>query len=134
MVIDASAVLAVLFREPEAESFLSAIIAAPARVVGAPSHLEVAMLLTARRGPTARRELDELLATVGARVAPFTEAQARLAAVAFERYGKGRHPAGLNFGDCCSYALAKESGEPLLFKGRDFSQTDVASAATSPGI
>jgi ribonuclease VapC len=84
------------------------------------------MVLLSRKGSEAVRALDLLILRLGIEIVPFTESQARLARAAFERYGKGHHPAGLNFGDCMAYALARETGEELLFKGTDFGQTDVA--------
>ncbi len=128
MVIDSSALVAVLLCEPEADVFTAAILAAPSRLIGAPSYLETTMVLMGRLGPAARNAVGRLVGGVGAEVVPFTLDQAQQAAEAFLRYGKGRHPAGLNFGDCCSYALAAESGLPLLFKGNDFGRTDVRPA------
>lgn len=87
------------------------------------------MVLLGRRGSEGLRSLDLLILRFGIQVVPFTETQARLAREAFRRYGKGYHPAGLNFGDCMSYAVAVDLGEPLLFKGTDFAQTDVEVAA-----
>jgi len=86
------------------------------------------MVLQARKGTNGVRALDLMIARFRIEIVPFTEAQARVARVAFERYGKGRHPAQLNFGDCIAYALAKETGEELLFKGRDFGRTDIIAA------
>jgi len=87
------------------------------------------MILVSRRGAEGVRDLDLLTMRFRIEIVPFTESQARLAREAFKRYGKGRHPAGLNFGDCMAYALARETGEELLFKGTDFAQTDIAIAA-----
>ena len=87
------------------------------------------MLILGRRDEDGLRDLDLFVARRKMEIAPFTESQAGLAREAFRRYGKGRHPAKLNFGDCMAYALAKETGEELLFKGTDFSQTDIAIAA-----
>lgn len=128
MVIDSSALVAVLLAEPDASVLETAIFAAPVRVIGAPSFLETSMVLTARVGLAGRDALNTFIGAVAADVAPFTFGQAQRAADAFQRYGKGRHPASLNFGDCCSYALAAETGLPLLFKGSDFSRTDIAVA------
>jgi len=129
MVIDSSAVVAVLFDEPEALTFLSHIAAAEICRLSAASFVEIGIVL--RRDPTGRRRIafDEMLSTMSVRIETVTEEQARLAVDAFGRFGKGTgHPAGLNYGDCFSYALAKTVGEPLLFKGNDFTETDVTMA------
>lgn len=97
--------------------------------MAAPSFLEASILLQARRGDEAVRSLDLLIARFNIEITPFSADQARLARAGFKRFGKGRHKAALNFGDCIAYALARHTGEPLLFKGTDFSQTDVAIAA-----
>ena len=128
MVIDSSALVAILLREPEAMAFTDAILAASLRMVSAPSYLETAMVLFGRLGPTALGVLDHLIDSLGLDTVPFDARQAQRAAAAFLRYGKGHHPAGLNFGDCCSYALAAEADSPLLFKGDDFARTDAAVA------
>jgi len=125
MVIDASALLAILLGEPEAEDFSKRIAGDPKRLVGALSALEAAIVIHARKGPSGIRELDLLLHSANATVVSLDSDQVQLARVAYEKYGKGHHPAALNLGDCCSYALARSSGEPLLFKGNDFSKTDV---------
>lgn len=129
MVIDASALLAILLGEPEAEAFARALAGDPKRLIGALSVLEASIVMLARKGPAGVRELDLLLHAAGATIVSLDEDQALLARAAYERYGKGRHPAALNLGDCCSYALAQWSGEPLLWKGDDFSRTDVQAAA-----
>lgn len=128
MVIDSSALVALLLGEPETNDYVAAIAAAANRSVSASSYLETAIVMMARSGPRAVIQLDHLLGELSIEVADFTREQAALAIAAHRRYGKGRHPAGLNFGDCFSYALAKLKDEPLLFKGRDFSQTDLISA------
>jgi ribonuclease VapC len=129
MVMDSSAVIAILLRESEADAFTAAIHAAPSRLIGAPSYLETSIVLIGRLGPPSRGGLDRLVASLGAEIVPFTPGQASHAIEAFLRYGKGRqHSAGLNFGDCCSYALAAETGLPLLFKGSDFSVSDIRPA------
>jgi ribonuclease VapC len=125
MVIDTSALLAILFNEPDAEHFELALATDPVRLISAASVLEAAIVVEARLGEAGGRELDELLSTAQVIIMPFTTDQAAIARHAYRTYGKGRHPAGLNYGDCFSYALAKTSGEALLFKGNDFSQTDV---------
>ncbi len=128
MVLDASAVLAVLLKEPERDLFAEAISGAEVRLASAVNAFEVAIVLLARKGPPGLRELDLLFHSAGVDVVPFTDTHLILAREAFHRYGKGRHAAGLNLGDCCAYALSMNSGEPLLYKGRDFAQTDVRSA------
>lgn len=126
MVIDTSALLAILLAEPEAERFARAIAADPRRLVSAVSAFEAAIVLLARKGPAGVRELDLLTHAADLTVVGFDEEQVGIARRAYETYGKGRHPAGLNLGDCTSYALARTSGEPLLCKGSDFPQTDLA--------
>jgi ribonuclease VapC len=123
--IDSSAVLAVLRNEPENASFSVLIEAASRRIISAVSVLECAMVLEGRQGGDAGADLDQFLRRAEVEIIPFDEEQLSLARSAFRRFGKGRHPAGLNFGDCISYALAEWSGEPLLFKGDDFTTTDV---------
>lgn len=125
MVIDTSAILAILFGEPEAESFIHAIASDQRRLVSAFTILETAAVLMSRKGSAAVRELDLLLHGARITVVSFDPDQARIARNAYETFGKGRHPAALNLGDCCSYALARSSGEALLFKGNDFSQSDI---------
>jgi ribonuclease VapC len=126
MVIDTSALVAILFEEPDGDAFLQRIVDDPVRLVSAGTLLEAGIVAdnhsNRRKGPA----LDALLATLGTRVEPVTEEQARVAREAYRRFGKGNHPAGLNFGDCFAYALSKAAGEPLLFKGGDFARTDVA--------
>jgi ribonuclease VapC len=95
-------------------------------LVPASCYLEVAMVIAGRKGPDSRPEIDALLGRLRARLVPFVEEHARAAADAFLRYGKGRHPAGLNFGDCMAYAVAKAEGARLMFTGDDFAKTDVA--------
>ncbi len=128
MVLDASAILAILFKEPERDTFATAISDAGVRLVSSVNAFEAAVVVLARKGPAGLRELDLLFHAAGVETVPFTEEHVRLAREAYERYGKGRHPAGLNLGDCCAYALSRHSGEPLLFKGDDFGRTDVLSA------
>lgn len=129
MVIDSSALVAVLTEEPEHVRMKSAIAADPTRLVSAASVVESAIVLETRRGAHASRQLDLLLRGIGATVVAVDADQAAESRAAWERFGKGRHPAGLNFGDCFVYALAKTSSEPLLFKGDDFGQTDLALVA-----
>ncbi|MEY4338424.1 MAG: hypothetical protein RLZ14_274 [Actinomycetota bacterium] len=128
MVIDTSALVAVLFDEPERSDFVDLIAADPRRLVSAGTLLEVGIVVEARRGEAAGRELDLLLHRLGATVVPVDEAQATAARSAWRRFGKGRHAAGVNLGDCFAYALARLTGEPLLSKGDDFRLTDAALA------
>jgi ribonuclease VapC len=126
MVIDSSALIALLLGEAETESFVAAIAAAATRVVGAPTYLETAIVMVARSGPEVWEKLDRLLYELAIEVVPFTRDQADLAVIAYQQYGKGSgHAAALNFGDCFTYALAKSRGEPVLFKGNDFAETDL---------
>jgi ribonuclease VapC len=126
MVIDSSVLVALLLGEPETPYFVATIAAAPRRLVSAATYLETAIVMLGRSGPEAVEKFDRLLAELFVEISPFTQQQGVLAVDAFRHYGKGRgHTAGLNFGDCFSYALAKLTGEPLLFKGDDFSQTDL---------
>jgi ribonuclease VapC len=127
MVIDTSAVLAILFGEAEERVMAEAMAAAESRVLSAVSLVEIAMVALSRR-PTTLAEIEQQLTGWGVEVAPVSVAQARLAAEGFARFGRGRHPARLSFGDCFAYALAQERGEPLLFKGDDFGRTDVVAA------
>jgi ribonuclease VapC len=128
MVIDTSALLAILEGEPEAERFAAAIADASAPVLSAATLLEATLVVEGRKGPDGGRDLDLLLYQLGIDIAPLSVEQAQIARAAWRRFGKGRHPAALNYGDCFSYALAKAVGQPLLFKGADFSQTDVDAA------
>ena len=129
MIVDTSAVLAILFAEPEAQRIADAIEDCPVCRFPASCSLEATITLLGRHGEEGLHDLDVFMARSRMEIASFTETQARLARDAFRRYGKGRHPAQLNFGDCMAYALAKDTGEALLFKGTDFQQTDVAVAA-----
>jgi ribonuclease VapC len=133
MVIDTSAVLAILQDEPERRAFNEAIEAADSRSLSVASFVELSIVIEARFGAEGVGHLDRLLERAGVKVVPVDLEQGRLARQAFSRFGKGRHEAGLNFGDCFSYALAQVLGEPLLFKGEDFSRTDVARWQVPPG-
>jgi ribonuclease VapC len=136
MVIDASAIVAIFFEEPDAPKLLSLIEGAASRVISASTLLEVGIVLDQSATPSAeyRDRLDEFLKNLQIRVVAFSEDHAEMAREAYRRYGKGRHPAGLNFGDCMSYALAKSLDEPLLYKGTDFSLTDIQAVwARYPG-
>jgi ribonuclease VapC len=127
MVLDTSAILAILQDEPERRKFNEAIEAAESRSISTASFVECSMILESRYGADGIRDLDLFIAKAQVSLVPVDEEQAELARRAFRKYGKGRHPAGLNFGDCFSYALAQALDEALLFKGNDFSQTDVES-------
>ena len=125
MVIDTSVFAAIFFGEPERQSFLNAIIAAPRRLTSAATIVETGMVLEDRRGESTGREFDLFVIRSGIEVVPVDAATADIARSAWRKYGKGRHPASLNFGDCFSYALAKSTGQPLLAKGTDFPLTDI---------
>jgi ribonuclease VapC len=126
MVVDTSALIAILLQEEDARTYADAIAAAATAALSAASYVELA-IVSLSRGVRGRAELDATLADAAIEIVPVTLDQARIAAGAYERYGKGRHPAALNFGDCFAYALAQSRGEPLLFKGTDFGLTDVSS-------
>lgn len=128
MIVDSSALVALLRAEPGADALAAAIDRAGGGLVPAPAYLETCMVMAGRSGPESRPEVDALLGTFDLRVVQFTEDHARAAGEAFLRYGKGRHPAGLNFGDCMAYAVAQTEGTPLLFTGGDFALTDVQMA------
>jgi ribonuclease VapC len=125
MVIDTSALAAIFFAEPERETFLAAITAADTRLISAASVVEAGMVIESRQGEAAGREFDLFVVRADLQVIPVDAEQADVARSAWRQYGKGRHPAALNFGDCFSYALAKSTGEPLLAKGTDFAATDI---------
>lgn len=125
MVLDTSAILAILQDEPERRKFNEAIEAAETRLLSTASYVECSMILESRYGADGIRDLDLLIARAQVSLVAVDEEQANLARRASRKYGKGRHPAGLNFGDCFSYALAQSLNEPLLFKGNDFLQSDV---------
>ncbi|MDQ2860078.1 MAG: type II toxin-antitoxin system VapC family toxin [Pseudomonadota bacterium] len=126
MVIDTSAIVAILLGEPQAERLAEAIEQGAPRRLSAASLLEASIVIEARKGEDGVRDLDLLVYRSGIEIVPFDEEQSQVARLAWRRYGKGRHPAGLNLGDCFSYALAKVTGSALLYIGKDFSQTDVA--------
>jgi ribonuclease VapC len=132
MVIDTSALVAILLGEPEAEPFALAIASDPKRLISTFTALETAIVIEAKKGESGGRELDLLLHQARIEIVPMTAEQFEIARSAWRRYGKGRHPGGLNIGDCCSYALAKCADEPLLFKGDDFSQSDIKMAHWNP--
>lgn len=127
MVIDTSAIVAILFGESEAQHFAEAIEADGVRLMSAASVLEASLVVESAVGEEGGRELDLLLHKAQIETVGFTPEQLAVGRHAFRQFGKGRHPAGLNYGDCFSYALSKTADEPLLFKGDDFSKTDVVS-------
>jgi ribonuclease VapC len=129
VVLDTSAVAAVVFGEPDAEMFLSVMLANAGDLqMSAGTAVEVGIVVEARQGSAATKDLGILVDRLGMATVPVDQAQAQAAVAAWRRFGKGRHPAGLNLGDCFSYALAKLTAAPLLFKDRDFAQTDIPSA------
>jgi ribonuclease VapC len=128
MVIDTSVLVAILLDEPERDTFLRAIEATSSRLISAMSKLETGIVMVARKSSAAASEVDVLITKLSATIIPFDDHQADIARDAFARFGKGRHRAGLNFGDCAAYALAMAEAEPLLFKGTDFGATDVVVA------
>lgn len=131
MVIDTSALLAILLNEPDGDALLQQIVDDPVRLMSAGTLLEAGIVADNIPNRSKGPALDALLSTLGVRIESVTEEQVRLAREAYRRFGKGNHRAALNFGDCFAYALSKSSGEPLLFKGADFPATDVE-ACRSP--
>jgi ribonuclease VapC len=125
MVVDTSALLAILFDEPERRAFNEAIESAESRIMSAATFLEVSIVIESRLGAEGLRDLDLFVERAGIQLAAVDSEQAHVARRAFSRFGKGRHPAGLNYGDCFAYALAMVLGEPLLYKGEDFARTDI---------
>lgn len=133
MIIDTSALIAILRAEDDASDMALAIERAQVRKISAANYLETAVVIDASRDPIASRRFDKLVDTAELRVEPVTHDQARIARDAYRDFGKGSgHKASLNFGDCFAYALAKSTGEPLLFKGNDFGHTDVTPALSAP--
>lgn len=128
MILDTSALSAIFFRESECERFLKLIHDAERCRMSAANFVELSMVIEAQQGLEAGRQLDMFFRRAEIVIEPVTVEHAYLARQAFLDFGKGRHPARLNFGDCFAYALAKSTGEPLLFKGMDFSKTDILSA------
>jgi ribonuclease VapC len=133
MVIDTSALLAILQDEPERRRLNEAVEAAESRLLSVASFVETSIVIESRFGTEGLHHLDLIIDRAGIELAPVDVEQARVARAAFSRFGKGRHPAGLNFGDCFSYALAQVLGETLLYKGDDFSKTDVRAFDPSAG-
>ena len=132
MIIDSSALLAVLYREPDADRYEELIATSKCRLSVA-NALEMAIVVEGRGGMEAGQELDAFLSSTGIELVPVTTEHLAAARRAWRRFGKGRHPAALNFGDCFAYALADVTGEPLLFKGGDFARTDVRAALPANG-
>jgi ribonuclease VapC len=128
MIIDSSAIVAILNDEPEALAFLQAITSAPARYMSAVTYFEAGIVIDSQQDPVLSRNLDKLIADAEIELESVSVEQARIARGAYRDFGKGNHPAKLNFGDCFAYALASATREPLLYKGNDFAQTDVVSA------
>jgi ribonuclease VapC len=128
MIIDTSAIIAILFGEDDAEIYAEAITRADSCRISAATFVETAVVVEAQTRNNGGRQFDAFIRRAGIAIEPVTEEQAHIARQAFIDFGKGRHPAGLNYGDCFSYALAKAAREPLLFKGKDFAKTDVNAA------
>jgi ribonuclease VapC len=128
MTLDSSALVAILFAEPGHLDLVDCILEADHVRVGAPTLVEATLVASGRRRAPAAREVEGLIAELGVTVVPFGEAEWRLAGDAFARFGRGRHPAALNFGDCLAYATARSNGDALLFVGDDFTRTDLESA------
>ncbi|HZU91634.1 MAG TPA: type II toxin-antitoxin system VapC family toxin [Stellaceae bacterium] len=128
MVVDTSALIAILFAEPDAERFARALAGAPVRLISAVTRVELSFVVEGRKGETGRADLELLLRDGGFAIVGVTPQQAEIAIEAFRRFGRGRHRARLNIGDCFSYALAAASDHPLLFKGEDFRHTDIRPA------
>jgi ribonuclease VapC len=128
MILDTSAIAAIFFAEPEAARYTQIIHDAERCLISAATFLELSIRIEGQIGTDAVRQCDMFFRRAGIIIEPFTVEQAHLARQAFHDFGKGRHAAALNFGDCFAYALAKITGEPLLFKGDDFKKTDIVSA------
>lgn len=128
MIVDTSAVMAILLNETEAEDFAELILKSDDCIISAVSFVEASIIAESNGGDGGVRQLDAFLRTAEISIEPLTQEQAFAAREAYSDFGKGRHSAGLNLGDCFSYALAKVSGEPLLFKGKDFRKTDITPA------
>ena len=128
MIVDSSAIVAVLLREADADEIANILTGTIPLRMSTATYVEVSIVMENKGGPRAGYELDDLIAKTEIELVPVTLEQAEAARIAWRRFGKGNHPARLNFGDCFSYALAKTTGEPLLFKGNDFLQTDIQPA------
>ncbi len=130
MILDSSAIVAILENEPEREAFTALVSSASRLSISAVTYMETSLVLAKRRGASTASLLDVMVASLGIAIVPLSQRHAQIARNAYLRFGKGFHPAALNLGDCASYALAIDSGDPLLYKGGDFAQTDIASAIT----
>ena len=128
MVVDSSVLIAILLNEEDAAQYAQKLIDADQLFISAVSVVEASMVIEYKKGEAGANKFDELLQLIEPIIIAFDKQQAQLARNAWRKYGKGRHPAKLNFADCCSYAAAQDSNLPLLFKGNDFSQTDIQSA------
>jgi ribonuclease VapC len=128
MILDTSAMVAILYREPEAPAFAQLIHDADLCRISVATYVELSMVIENQLGPEGMRQAEAFFRRAGIVIEPVTLDQGELARQAFRDFGKGRHKAGLNYGDCFSYALAKSTGEPLLFKGNNFRLTDIGSA------
>jgi ribonuclease VapC len=132
MVIDSSALVAIFLREAERDHFLNLILSTKTRLISALSYVETGIVLEGRRGKAASSEWEKVLNEISVEIVAVDTGLAQDALAAWRKYGKGRHPAGLNLGDCFSYALSRSSGEPLLAKGNDFARTDLVLCPQSP--
>lgn len=128
MVIDSSALAAILFGEPEYRIFIEAIEGAGERLMSVANWVEVSIVVTTRHGAEGDLALQRFMERAGIEIVPLDLEQGKLAREAWQQFGKGRHPAGLNFGDCFAYALSRQRGQRLLYKGEDFSKTDISGA------
>ena len=128
MIVDSSALMAVIFNEPEESRFAAALVDAPVLRMSVANWVEAAIVVDSRKDPRAKARFEDLRKMLQIELVPVTVDMAYRSRVAYADYGKGNHPARLNYGDCFAYALAKETGEPLLFKGTDFAQTDIEPA------
>jgi ribonuclease VapC len=128
VIVDTSALIAVIFNEPEEPAFAAALVDAPVLRMSVANWVEAAIIVDSRANAKAKARFEDLPKALQIELMPVTSDQARRGRTAYADYGKGNHPARLNYGDCFAYALAKETGEPLLFKGTDFAQTDIEPA------
>lgn len=128
MIVDSSALLAIILNEPDEPRFIAAMVDAPVLRMSVANWVEAAMVVDSRKSPRARVRFEDLIEELRIKLVPVSVAEAYRCRVAHSDYGRGNHPARLNYGDCFAYALAKETREPLLFKGTDFAQTDIEPA------
>jgi ribonuclease VapC len=128
VIVDSSALMAVIFNEPEESQFAAVLVDAPVLRMSVANWVEAAIVVDSRKDPRAKARFEDLRKMLQIELVPVTVDMAYRSRVAYADYGKGNHPARLNYGDCFAYALAKETGEPLLFKGTDFAQTDIEPA------